>query len=286
MQAVNEALMVCWNVIQTISIWDVLDMAIIAYLIYRLLTFVRKTSSANVIKGIVLLIAVMWIASLLHLSVVNYLLGEAFKLGVVVVIVLFQPEIRTFLEQVGKSKFKGFFKRQNDVKAIDQAITQVVLACADMSKNKVGALIVFERDISLEGYIKTGSIIDAEPAQELIKNIFYPNTPLHDGAVIIRDGRVAGAACMLPLSSNSNLSRDLGMRHRAGVGTSERSDAVVAIVSEETGSISVAVDGMLKRHLAIDTFEKLLRNELLLQDEPKKQRGIFKNRRKKLGDGK
>ena len=176
MQALNEALMVCRNVIQTISIWDVLDMAIIAYLIYRLLTFVRKTSSANVIKGIVLLIAVMWIASLLHLSVINYLLGEAFQLGVVVVIVLFQPEIRTFLEQVGSSKFKGFFKRKNDVKAIDQAITQTVLACADMSKNKVGALIAFEREINLEGYIRTGSIIDAEPAQELIKNIFYPKT--------------------------------------------------------------------------------------------------------------
>ncbi len=286
MQALNEAMVVCLNTIQTIGIWDILDMAIVAYLIYCLLSLVRKTSSTNVVKGIIVVIAVLWLASLLHLNVVTYLFGQAFQMGVLVLIVLFQPEIRNFLEQLGHRRFKGFFKRESDVKAIDHAITQTVLACEDMAKDKVGALIVFERDINLETYIKTGAIIDAEPAQELIKNIFYPKTPLHDGAVIIREGRVAGAGCMLPLSGNVNLSRDLGMRHRAGIGMSERSDSVVVIVSEETGLISVAVDGMLKRNLAADTFEKLLRNELLPAEEPQKKKTIFKNRKNKSGDGK
>lgn len=259
----------CWNFILSLDIWDLLDVAIIAFIIYKILTFVRKTSSANVIKGIFILIAILWLSSLLHLSVVNYLLEKTFELGILALIVLFQPELRRFLEQVGSSKFFGFFGREVNTKAIELAIDQTVMACADMSKTKTGALIVFERNIRLDSYIKTGSIIDAAPATELLKNIFYPKTPLHDGAVIVREGRVAGAACMLPLSNNNNLSRDLGMRHRAAVGMSERSDAVVAVVSEETGSISVAVDGMLKRHLTTETFEKLLRNELLPKKEQK-----------------
>jgi diadenylate cyclase len=259
----NEMMIWVWNIIRTITIWDFIDMAIIAVLVYRLTTFVRKTNSANVIKGVALLVAVLWISQLMHLSVISYLLSKTFELGILALIVLFQPEIRRFLEQMGSSNLRGVFGKNVDVRAIDTAITQTAIACQDMSRSKTGALLVFERDINLDSYINTGSIINADPSADLIKNIFYPKTPLHDGAVIIRDGKVASAACMLPLSTNNNLSRELGMRHRAGIGITERSDAVVAIVSEETGSISVAVDGILKRHLNVETFETLLRKELI-----------------------
>jgi len=272
MDSIREFLTVCRNFILTVRISDILDIAIIAFLIYKLTTLLRRTSSANVLKGIGLLIAVMWLSSVLHLSVVSYLLGATFEMGVLALIVLFQPELRRFLEKMGSSNFTGLFSRRLNARAIESAIEQTVLACDDLSAGKVGALIVFERDINLDAYIKTGTIVDAAPAMELLKNIFYPKAPLHDGAVIIRNGRIAGAACMLPLSNNNNLSRDLGMRHRAGIGMSERSDAVVVIVSEETGSISVAVDGMLKRHLAQETFRRLLENELTPQAESKPRR--------------
>ncbi|MGE4485065.1 MAG: diadenylate cyclase CdaA [Oscillospiraceae bacterium] len=278
MDSVREFLTVCWNIITTIRFSDILDMAIIAFLIYRITTFLRKTSSANLFKGIMLMIAVLWLSSMLHLSVVSYLLGATFELGFLALIVLFQPELRRLLEKIGSSNFRGIFGRQMNSRDIQSAIEQTVLACVDMAAARVGALIVFERDINLDAYIKTGTIIDAQPASELLKNLFYPKSPLHDGAVIIRNGRVAGAACMLPLSNNNNLSRDLGMRHRAGIGMSERSDAVVVIVSEETGSISVAVEGMLKRHLALETFRKLLENELNPKDEQKLRWRSGKNR--------
>ena len=272
----KELLTVCWNFILTISFWDVLDVAIIAYLIYRGLNFTRKNGSANVIKGIGLLIAVMWLSNLLHLSVVNYLLGKSFEIGFLALIVLFQPELRELLEKFGRSSISGIFQKHSDSKDMDYAIAQTVAACTDMAKSRTGALMVFEREINLDAYIKTGTIINAEPAAELIKNIFYHNTPLHDGAVIIKNGKISAASCMLPLSSSTHLSRDLGMRHRAGVGISERSDGVVVIVSEETGAISVAVGGMLKRHLSPQTFEMLLRNELMPRTEEKTKRRIIK----------
>lgn len=258
------------------SIWDIIDIAIMSFIIYKLLSFVRRTSSAGVVKGIILLLAIMWLSSALHLHVLNYLLGKTMELGVVVLIVIFQPEIRKFLSQLGSRRIVEFFSRKPNERSIETAITHTVAACTDMARTKTGALIAFQRDISLEEYTKTGTPMDAAPSVELLKNIFFPNTPLHDGAVIIEDGRILAAGCMLPMSTNVNLSRDLGMRHRAGIGLSERSDAVVVIVSEETGTISVAVDGMLKRHLAAETFEKLLRNELL--PETKSNAGSFWNK--------
>ncbi len=268
-------LTVLWNIIKMITIFDILDVTIISFIFYKIITFVRKTNSTNIIKGILLLIAILGLSRVLKLRVLNYLLNSAFEIGIVAIIVLFQPELRRILEQFGRSKVVGLFERTVSPKAIESAITQTVLACTDLAKTKTGALIVFERMNNLDSYIRTGTIVDAAPASELLKNIFYPNTPLHDGAVIIRDARIAGAACMLPLSNNTNLSRDLGMRHRAGVGMSERTDAVVVIVSEETGSISVAVDGMLKRHLTPDTFEKILRNELIASEDVEQKKSKF-----------
>lgn len=265
----NEIMTWIWNILRTLEFTDFIDMGIIAFLIYRLIAFVRKTNSANVIKGIGILIAVLWISEFMHLNVISYLLGNTFELGILALVVLFQPELRRFLEQMGSSNFKGFINKTENRQAIETAIAQTVIACKDMSRSKTGALLVFERDINLDSYIKTGSIINAQPSAELLKNIFYPKTPLHDGAVIIRDGKISGAACMLPLSNNNNLSRELGMRHRAGIGISERSDAVVVVVSEETGSISVAVEGTLKRHLNIETFETLLCKELIPKEDEK-----------------
>ena len=185
-------------------------------------------------------------------------------------VILFQPELRKLLAKMGSRKFYGFFSsKEQDSTEIEAAITQTVLACEQMSKTKTGALIIFERNIMLNDIMTTGTIIDADITAELLKNIFYPKAPLHDGAVIIKKARIAAAGCVLPLTSNNNLSKDLGMRHRAGIGASEQSDAIVVIVSEETGAISVAIEGMLKRNLDKQTFEKLLRNELV-QEEIKK----------------
>lgn len=273
MEAVKDFFAICLNMLMTIRFWDILDMAIIAYLIYWLISLVKKTNSMNVLKGIVVIVLVTWFANLLNLSVVSYILSQVLQIGFLALIVIFQPDIRRILERFGNTNgfIVNIFRRKIDSTDTDLAIKQVVLACADMAKSRTGALIVFERENNLDSYLKTGSMIDAEPTAELIKNIFYPKTPLHDGALIMRGGRIGSAASMLPLSSNLNLSRDLGMRHRAAVGISERTDAVVAVVSEETGSISVATGGMLKRHLAIDTFELLLRSELLPKEEPKKR---------------
>ena len=191
--------------------------------------------------------------------------------------VLTEPEIRRFLERVGSSRMsKVFVQPPEAAHDIDSAISQTVEAYTSLSKDKVGALMVFERQNLLDDAIKTGTVLDCAVNAELLKNIFWNKAPLHDGAVIVRAGRIVGAGCMLPMSGNVNLSRELGMRHRAGIGASEHTDAVVAIVSEETGSISVAVGGMLKRHLAPETLERLLRNELLPERENDEAASKFK----------
>lgn len=248
---------------------DVLDILVIAYLIYRLLLLVRKTNSSRLIKGVLVFIIALWL-SVDRLQALNFVLNKVVEWGVVALLVLFQPEIRRVLEQVGSSKIpllNLFSKPQVDRQVVEGAIHQTVEACADMSKSRTGALIVFERHNQTDEILRSGTKLDAEVSSELLKNIFFVKAPMHDGAVLVRDGRILGAGCMLPLSRNVNLSRDLGMRHRAGIGMSENSDAVVVLVSEETGSISVAVGGMLKRHLMTETLEQLLRNELLPAQE-------------------
>ena len=251
------------NYIKTIGVADMFDILIVAFLIYSLVRLIRRNNSMRVARGIVLLLVMLWISGVLKLTMINYLLRRAVELGLIAILILFQPELRRLLEKIGSSRFKSIFGGDFGSLHMEGAITQTVLACADMSKSHTGALIIFERDNQLTDPISTGTIIDAEVTAELLKNIFFVKAPLHDGAVIIKDGRIAAAGCMLPMSGNMNLSRDLGMRHRAGIGMSERSDAVVVIVSEETGAISIAVDGMLKRHLSTETVETLLRRELI-----------------------
>ena len=262
------------NFLLRIQPTDVLDIAILSFIIYKLLWMLRKTSSGRVLRGVLLLLLAMVLSSsaVLSLTATSFLLDKVFQWGFVVLVVLFQPELRRFLERVGSSRLGLVFASNREAgREMDTAITQTCEAYADLSRDKVGALMVFERQNLLDDVIKTGTALDCGVSSELLKNIFWNKAPLHDGAVIVREGRIVGAGCMLPLSGNVNLSRDLGMRHRAGIGMSEHSDAVVVIVSEETGSISAAVGGMLKRHLAPETLERLLRNELLNDSEEEKK---------------
>ncbi len=251
----------------TVGLSAVVDIAIMAFIIYKVLMLIRRTSSGQVAKGVLIVIAAFVLASFFNLSMLSYILSKALDWGVLALVILFQPEIRRFLEQMGRSSIGNVFAREEVPGELKNAITQTVAAYRDLSKTKTGALMVFERKNLLDDAIKTGTALDSQVNSQLLKNMFWNKAPLHDGAVIVRGGRIAGAGCMLPLSGNVNLSRDLGMRHRAGIGASEHSDAVVAIVSEETGSISVAVGGMLKRHLAPETLERLLINELMPEQE-------------------
>ena len=249
------------------GISDVVDIAIMAFLIYKVIMLMRRTNSGAVAKGVLLLLFALGVSTFFHLNTVSYLLQQLMVWGVVALVVIFQPEIRRFLEQMGRTSLGKVFTPEEARNELDSAITQTVDAYMSLSKSKTGALMVFERKNMLDDAIKTGTALDCTVNAELLKNIFWNKAPLHDGAVIVRAGRIVGAGCMLPMSGNVNLSRELGMRHRAGIGASEHTDAVVAIVSEETGSISVAVGGMLKRHLAPETLERLLRNELLPERE-------------------
>ncbi len=273
-----------------ITIFDFIDIGIVAYIIYRGMLLLRRSRSAQVAKAILIIVLLLWVSYQFNLNVINFIVGRAVELGFLALIIVFQPELRRFLEQMGSKRLGDIFGSEDIPDEIESAITQTVVAYTALSKDKVGALTVFERKNSLDDVIKTGTVLDATVSSELLKNIFWPKAPMHDGAVIIRGGRVAGAGCMLPLSGNVNLSRELGMRHRAGIGMSEHTDAVVAIVSEETGSISVAVGGMLKRHLAPETLERLLRNELMSKHDQQKPvritlSALFRSRRRGQSDG-
>ena len=258
------------------GISDVVDIAIMAFLIYKVIMLMRRTNSGAVAKGVLLLLFALGVSTFFHLNTVSYLLQQLMVWGVVALVVIFQPEIRRFLEQMGRTSLGKVFTPEEARNELDSAITQTVDAYMSLSKSKTGALMVFERKNMLDDAIKTGTALDCTVNAELLKNIFWNKAPLHDGAVIVRAGRIVGAGCMLPMSGNVNLSRELGMRHRAGIGASEHTDAVVAIVSEETGSISVAVGGMLKRHLAPETLERLLRNELVPERENDEAASKFK----------
>jgi diadenylate cyclase len=258
-----------WDNIRTIGVSDILDIAVVAFCIYKAVTFFSRTGAGRVLRGVVLMLLLMWVASLLKLTVVNYFIGHTLQVGILLLVIVFQPELRHVLERVGSSEISMVFSAKsikNSEKEAESLIASVTSACADLSRSYTGALIVFERKMKLEDTVKTGTIIEANVSSDLLKNIFYPKTPLHDGAVIIRDGRIAAAACMLSLSRNPNIDRNLGTRHRAAIGITETSDAAVIVVSEETGGISFASGGMLKRRLTPETVGMLLRAELIEED--------------------
>ena len=265
---------------------DYLDIILVAFLIYKLLPMFRASGTSRVARVIFAILVLAWLTETAELNALNFLINQVLAVGLIAVIVLFQPELRRMLDHISNMKLDKFFGVRREQYDMDPMIAQTVYACEVMSREKVGALIVFERDSRLDDYTKTGTAIDGQVSEQLLRNIFFPKASLHDGAVIIRQGRVAAAGCVLPLSDSKRLSADLGTRHRAGVGMSELSDAVVVIVSEETGAISVAVGGMLKRHLAPQTLERLLRNELHEEEEKKEENLVLLLRQKLQKSGK
>lgn len=272
--------------LQTAGPMDVVDILIVAYIIYRMMKLLKDTSAARLAKGILVLALVMLLASWFGLTSISYILRTAVYYAPFVLVVIFQPELRRLLEQLGKGNLSRLLVPSDDPDEIEAAINATVSACADMSKTKTGVLIVFERKERLGEIVATGTVLDAEPSPELLKNIFFKNSPLHDGALIMRAGKVYAAGCVLPLSGSQTLSRDLGTRHRAAVGMSESADSVLVVVSEETGAISVAIGGMLKRHLSPEVLRKVLESELLTEEKTDKSRIAALRNRWKGGAGK
>ena len=271
MAAIRSFFQEMFSSIPPLGVMDIVDILVVAFLIYKLMLIIRSTSAARVARSIMLLLVATWLTDVVHMYTLNWILTRFIEVGIIAIVIVFQPELRRALERFGGRTMLRFADPLSNRSVEQNAIAATVTACEIMAKERVGVLLVFERRTSLEEYFKTGTLIDAKVTDQLLRNLFFKNSPLHDGAVIIRHGRVAAAGCVLPLSENTHLSSDLGTRHRAGIGMSEASDAVVVIVSEEMGTISVAIGGMLKRHLAPQTLEKLLTNELLPEENYKKK---------------
>ncbi len=237
----------------------IIDLAIVIFLVYCFFRVVKGSRAWQLIKGIALLIIATWVSGLFNLRILNWILAGIMNLGVIAVIVIFQPELRRGLEQLGTNKLTKFFGIDKDLATkTKEDIYKVVIAAQELSKTKTGALIVIERDIQIQDIISTGIPMNAEVSPQLLVNIFEPKTPLHDGAVIISGNKIASAACVLPLSDDNDIAKELGTRHRAAIGISKESDSIVIIVSEETGKISVAKDGTLIADLREDVLKKIL----------------------------
>ena len=263
---------------QTFKLADLLDIVIIAFLIYQLLGIINRTRAGQLAKGALLVLAIYLVANVLNMRTVTWLLNSLLQVGLLTLVVLFQPEIRRALERMGQTdqwagklfNIKGRYNDPSFKGAWRSAIIAICDAAERFSETKTGALIVLERNTNLSEIVRTGTPVNSAVNLEVLGTIFYEGTPLHDGAAIIENGRIKAAGCVLPLSNNLDLGKDMGTRHRAGLGMSENSDVVVVIVSEETGTISVAIGGMLKRHLAPQTLQRLLSNELLADETEKK----------------
>ncbi len=255
------------SVFKTVGINDYIDILLITYIVYNIAKFFKDTRSIQVLKGIAVVIIALQLSEILKLNTINFILQNAMQVGFVAMIVLFQPELRSGLSKMGRSKMLFFnFDETKDEDLYLEIISSVTNASKQLSEKKVGALIVMERSTKIIDIVRTGINLNAKVSSELLVNIFYPKAPLHDGAVIISDGKIASAGCFLPLSQNDSLDSELGTRHRAGLGISETSDSVVIIVSEETGKISLACDGGLTRNLTASMLEAALKN-LLIKDE-------------------
>lgn len=276
------------NAIDLLRWQDIVDMLIIAILLYKILMFIRESSAAQVIKGIVGIIIATQILGLLQLKVSHFLFSSALQIGIIALIILFQPELRRMLDSVGRRRFSRIFKKideQENALAL-RSIALLTEAAEKLSETRTGALICIERQNRLGDIMKTGTLVNADISVELLTNIFYDKAPLHDGALIVKDWRIAAAGCRLPLSENKSISRDLGMRHRAGLGLSEVTDSFVLIVSEETGGITVAEGGILKRNLTPAMLNSLLKLEFV-SESPEKQSisRFFSFKKSKKDDG-
>ena len=287
MTAIRTFFQEFWNRIPQIGVNDIIDILIVAFLFYTVMRLIRSTSAARIARSILLLLVVTGLTEIFKLYTLNWILSKILEIGGIALVIMFQPELRRMLERFGGRFFTNLISSGGAASPEQQVIEATVAAFEVMSKEKVGALLIFERSMPLDEYFKTGTIVDAKVSDQLLRNLFFKNSPLHDGAVIVRGSRVAAAGCVMPLTENTHLPSDIGTRHRAGIGSSEVSDAVVVIVSEETGTISVAIGGMLKRHLAPKTLEKLLVSELISEPEQKNSTlktwlsGLFKTRQEK-----
>lgn len=282
-----------FSLLSTIELKDVFDFAVLTYLVYLLLKLIRETRAGQLIKGIILLVAAYFISKVLELTVMEYVLGRALDIGLLAMIILFQPEIRRALEQFGRTRFGikliGISAISgNNRQKWNTAIEAICDSCVELSASCTGALIVVERQTRLGEQIETGTILNAVPSKEIFGNIFYPKTPLHDGAVIMRDGMILAAACFLPKPQNDAIiNKKLGSRHRAAIGMSENSDAVIIVVSEETGQISIAINGILTRDYTREKLKTTLEQEIFEEspdNEGSSRKGlssVFGRRKKK-----
>ena len=245
-----------WNVFHRPGISDIADILIVAVILYELLMLTRQTRGSAVLKGLVLLLLATWVSELLGFTALNWMLMSVINNGALVLVILFQPELRKALEQIGRGAMLEH--RDNDGEESKRIVDEIIQCLLALSRRRVGALIVFEQKTGLKDVIETGTAIDARISAPLLENMFEPNTPLHDGAVVIRGTRVMAGACILTLTEGRGISRELGTRHRAAIGVSETTDAVVLIVSEETGIISMARGGRLTRHLDAGSLREIL----------------------------
>ena len=257
------------NNINMASLWDVVDILLVAFLVYKLMLILRNPNAQKLFQGLILLVAATLLSEVLQLKALSFIMRTVMEVGILALVIIFQPELRKILDQIGSQKLANLFSigRGQEAKSTDLAILQTIEAVNSLSWTKTGALIIFQREDDLQNIINTGTTINADVNAELLKNLFYNKAPLHDGAVIIANGRIAAAGCILPLTGKQNISKELGTRHRAGLGQSEAYDSLSVIVSEETGGISLAEGGVLKRHLAPETLERLLTAKLMPEEE-------------------
>lgn len=273
-----------WLTPTMFQLQDAIDILVVAILIYFLLNMIKGTRAALLVKGIIMLIVIQQISEIIGLFTVNFILRGATQVGIFAILVVFQPELRRGLEQMGNSRFGQFFRIEDTFasNSTQETVTEICKAVQYLSKNKMGSIIVMERRTKLNDVIQTGVTIKAQISSELLVNIFSSNTPLHDGAVVIREQRIMAASCLLPLTQNINLGTELGTRHRAAIGNSETSDSFTIVTSEETGTISVARHGALTRNLTVQSLEKALM-KLASDNAEEEKKSARKKKRKKEG---
>ncbi len=278
MSVVFDTVYTLWNqfiyTISNLRFFDIVDIAVMAFVIYKAIGFLRETRAGQLVKGIAFLLVAYAIANVFELAVLRWLLSAVFGSAIVAIAIIFQPELRRLLERVGQTKLGYSGSASDERTAVLDAIDGVCKAAGQMQKTKTGALIVFERKTQLGEIINTGTIVDAKVSIPMVNNIFYPKSPLHDGAVIVRDGRIYAAACILPLTANTEISSQLGTRHRAAIGMTENSDAIVLVVSEETGTISIAFNGKITRDYSVATAYDEIKSKLIDIYEEKRESPI------------
>lgn len=289
MSEILDTLYTVWNqfvyTISNVRVFDIIDILIIAYIVYKAIEFLRETRAGQLVKGIVFLLALYAFSIAFELAVLRWLLSAVFGSAIVAIAIIFQPELRRLLERVGQTRIGNLQSGGDESEEILNSVDKICKAAGQMQKTKTGALIVFERKTQLGEIINTGTVVDAAVSESLVNNIFYPKSPLHDGAVIVRDGRICAASCILPLTQSTVFSAQLGTRHRAAIGMTENSDAIVLIVSEETGTISIAFNGQITRNYTVESAFNEIKDKLV-NDKEQESDSLLKRVFKKFFQGK